>query len=683
MVGFNLIYLLCLASGARLESRLSLNNLLERVVVVLTVAIGQLLIAVQCLSLVTRLNGIWLIFANVLLTFVFIAVARFWPAPPDRIPWRTLLSRTLREIAVQKKEPLVLLLLALALLATVIHCSLGAVMIPLGDSYHYEMPLFWIQHKAIAHFPINNPRINCVSFLSEALTLPGFLYLHSSLMFVAIAAGGGVLCLGVVYALARKLGCGLGASAGAAAMTLGFTDFALNYLFLEAGHYLLAMWVGASLLFLIGSRPNGTMSSQQLTQLGCSVVCFLMACGAKNTVALLVPLYLIGLAATLGRFVINQRVILVAVLCGGMTLLVSGVLWNYVSNQLWYGDYRGPKFMQEHLSKDFGARTIWTRECRGAVLVAFDTMWIPQSTRAAYAAACEKAVEVLGGQEKLAEDTGFNTFNAEDRRPLKGCGWVGPLFLLPGVIIAFGRFLGIRRFMPSGTESTRFATGLLLLFVVGSFVLPHAALRWQRIGLLRLMPAFSILAAPFCALVLEKKWLRAAALAVLLVSTLVFLTYDLSMVGRRFDLSTQGGLIRKILQLGTQHGMTVEYQWDDQPPRTFFTREDYTSRSLCQKFLEHVPSPAVIGFAGDVNGETIWLFGPGYRNKIFSLVDDRKPDQLLEPPADLDFVLISGRRPEAGAWAAQRGFQQVFQADSTNMYGGYGFVGFERKAAEH
>jgi hypothetical protein len=224
----------------------------------------------------------------------------------------------------------------------------------------------------------------------------------------------------------------------------------------------------------------------------------------------------------------------------------------------------------------------------------------------------------------------------------------------------------------------------LLLFAVGSFVLPHAALHWQRIGLLRLMPAFSILAAPFCALVLEKKWLRLAALVVLLFSTIVFVTYDLSMVGRRFDLSAQGGLIRKILQLGTQHGMTVEYQWDNQPPRTFFTREDYTSRSLCQKFLEYLPSPTVIGFVGGVNGETDWLFGPGYRNKIILLVDDRKPDQLLEPPVEVQYLLFAERRPGADAWASQRGFQQVFRAVSDNgTTNGYWFVAFERKVVEH
>jgi len=506
-------------------------------------------------------------------------------------------------------------------------------------------------------------------------------------MFVAIAVVGGVLCLGVVYALARKMGCGPGAAASAAALTLGFTEFVLNYLFLEAGHYLLAMWVGASLLFLIGSRPSGSMSRPQLTQLGCSVLCFLMACGAKNTVVLLAPLYLVALVATLGRFVLKRQAIFVVVLCGGMASVSSGILWNYISNQLWYGDYRGPKFMQGHLSGDFGFRAVWTRECRGAALFVFDTIWIPQSARPVYAAACERAVEILGGQGKLAEDNvEFNSFDAQYRRPLKGCGWVGPLFVLPGLILAAGRYLRIRRFMPNGTESTRFATGMLLLFAVGSFVIPHAILRWQEVGLLRLMPAFTVLAAPLCALVLEKKWLRMAALAVLLVSTMMFVTYDLSMVGRRFDTSTRDSVFRKILRLGTEHGMTVEYQWDDQPSQTFFTREDYTSRSICQKFLEHIPSPTVIGFVGDVNAPTEWLFGPGYRNTIIPLVDDRKPDQLLEPPASVEYLLFAERRPGADAWASQRGFQPVFRAasddGSSKVEPAQWFVGFKRKAVE-
>ena len=191
--------------------------------------------------------------------------------------------------------------------------------------------------------------------------------------------------------------------------------------------------------------------------------------------------------------------------------------------------------MQGHLSGDFGFRAVWTRQCRDVVLMAFDTIWIPKSAQETYAAVCEKAVEALGGQNKIAEDDdGFSNFNAKERKPLKGCGLVGIAFLFPGMVIAMGRCLGIRRFSRNGTGSTRLATGLLLLFVMGSFVISHAVLRWQRVGLLRLLPAFSILAAPLCALVLEKKWPRVAALGVLLLSTGLLLTYDLTMTAEWF-----------------------------------------------------------------------------------------------------------------------------------------------------
>jgi hypothetical protein len=681
MISLMLIYLMCLISGAAVESRFSVNNLLERILVVFTLAAAQLLIAIQCLSLVTRLGGPELILANVLLTALFVGGTRLWPPADDRIPWRTLLAGNWREIAAQKREPLVLLLLAVALGSIVVHCSLGALMIPLGDSYHYEMPLFWIQNRAVGPFPVNNPRINTISFLGEALALPGCMYLHNSAMFVAIAFVAGVLCVGVVFSLARKMGCGPGASACAAAITLGFPDFALTFLVVTAGNYLLGMWTGASLLFLIGSRPSESMSKQQLTRLGCSVFCFLMACGAKNTVSLLAPLYLIGLVATLRRFVFKRQVILVLVLCGGIASLCSGVLWNYIHNKLWYGDYRGPAFMQGHLSGDLGFRTMWTRQCRGAALLAFDTIWIPLSARDAYAAVCETAVEALGGQRKLAEDDdGFYSFRAKERTPLRGCGWVGPAFLLPGVVIAMGRCLRIRGFMRNGTESTRLGTCLLLLFVVGSFIIIHAVIRWQRIGLLRLIPAFSILAAPLCALVLEKKWLRAAALAVLVLSTVMLLTFDLSMVGRRYGATTLNGFFQMILRLGPGHGMKVEYQWSGQPPQTFFTQEDYKTRSICREFLAHVTSPSVIGFFGGVNSETCWLFGPGYRNKIIPLVDDRKPDQLLEPPNDVEYVLFAERRSGTDEWASQRGFHPVFRATSDN---GYWFVAYRKNVIEN
>jgi hypothetical protein len=68
-------------------------------------------------------------------------------------------------------------------------------------------------------------------------------------------------------------------------------------------------------------------------------------------------------------------------------------------------------------------------------------------------------------------------------------------------------------------------------------------------------------------------------------------------------------------------------------------------------------------------------------------VDDRKPDQFLEPPNDVKYLLFAEQRSGAdeqrsGAdeWASQRGFHQVFRATSDN---GYGLVAFERNVVEN
>jgi hypothetical protein len=628
---------------------------------VFTLAAGQLLLAIQCLSLVAWLTKPGLIVVNVLFTLLFVGLSWLWPRANERFPWKTLLTKTWQGFAVQRRETLVLASLAVALVSIVVYCSLGTLMMPIGDSYHFEMPQFWIQNHSIAHFPIDNPRVTTTAFVGEALTLPGYMYFHTTAMFVVITFGAGILTLGIVFSLARRMGCSVGASLCAAAITLGFTDFALTFLAVTAGNYLAGMWTGASLLFLINSRPSEGFTKPQLTQFGCSVFCFLMACGAKNTISLLAPLYLIVLFVTLRGFLFKRPAILTLMLCGGIALLCSGVLWNCVSNKLWYGDARGPKFMQDHLSRELGLRSVWTRLSRGTVLMVFDTIWVPKSARKAYADVCEKTVRLLGGQGQLGEDEEFYNFGEKTRTPLKGCGLVGIAFLLPGMAVGLKRCLGKKRFAGNQTGATRLNTCLVLLFVVGSFVICHAMLRWQSIGLLRLMPAFSIVGAPLCALLLEKPWPRAAALGLLLLSMVMFLTFDLSMVGRRFNGAAENVLFKMITRLGKEHAITVEYQWQGQAPQKLLVHEDYTSREICQKFLEGIAQPTVIGFAGGLNSDVRWLFGKDFCNEIIPLTDDRKLDKFLEPPENVEYLVFSACHSDPHEWALKRNYSPIFR----------------------
>ena len=437
---------------------------------------------------------------------------------------------------------------------------------------------------------------------------------------------------------------------------------------------------GASLLFLINSRPSESFAKPQLTHLGCSIFCFLMACGVKNTIPLLAPLYLIALFATLRGFLFKWPVVLTLVLCGGIALLCSGVLWSYLSNKLWYGNARGPEFMQNHISREFGFRPVWTRLSRGAVLLVFDTVWVPKSARKAYADACEKTVRLLGGQEQLGEDEEFYNFGEKTRTPLKGCGLVGIAFLLPGMAVGLKRCLGKKRFAGDQTESTRLNICLVLLFAFGSFAICHAALHWQSIGLLRLMPAFSIVGAPLCALLLEKPWPRAAALGLLLLSMVMFLTSDLSMVGRRFGGAAENVLFKMITRLGKEHSITFKYQWQGQAPQELLVHEDYTSREICQKFLEGIAHPTVIGFAGGVNSDVRWLFGRDLGNKIIPLIDDRKPDKLLEPPENVEYLVFSAYySADPHEWALKHNYSPLFRVIDDKCV----FVAFKKNAVDY
>jgi hypothetical protein len=680
MAGLLLIYLLCLTSGACCESRLSLDNLLERILMVFTLAAGQLLLAIQCLSLVTWLTASGLIVANVLFTLLFVGLSRLWPPADERRSWKILLVNVRQEFAAHRGEPLVLVLLAVALVSIVIHCALGAWMVPNGDPYHIEMPLYWIQNHSIAHFPIENPRVNTTAFLGEALTLPGFMYFHTSAMMVVTSFGAGILSLGIVFSLARRMGCSVGASLCAAAITTGFTDFALTFLTVTNGNYLAGMWAGASLWFLINSRPSESLAKPQLTRLGCSVFCFLMACGAKNTIPLLAPLYLIALVATLGGFLFKRSAILTLGLCGGIALLCSGVLWSYLSNKLWYGNARGPEFMQNHITREFGFRPVWTRLSRGAVLMVFDTVWVPKPTQKAYADVCGKAVRLLGGQEQLGEDEIFYNFEEKTRTSLKGCGLVGIAFLLPGMAVGLKRCLGKKRFAGNQTGSTRLNICLVLLFAFGSFAMCHAVLHWQSIGLLRLMPVFSLVGAPLCGLLLEKTWPRAVALGLLLLSTVMFLTFDLSMVGRRLSGADENILFKMITRLEKKHSITFKYQWSGRAPQELLVHEDYTCREICQQFLEGIAQPTVIGFAGGVNSDTRWLFGRDWRNKIIPLVDDRKPDQLLEPPEDVEYLVFSAYHySDPHEWALKHNYSPLFRIIDDDCV----FVAFKKNVIDN
>jgi hypothetical protein len=668
MIELASIYILCLVSAAGIESRFLLNNPLERILAVLTLAAGHLILAVQVLSLFHFLTGGGLLLACLVLALAGWWATRIWPSPAGRLSWPDLFKKLRAETVGVKGFGPALWLLAFAAALIFIYSILGACMFPLGDSYHHEKPLFWIQNHSIGPFVANNPRNNATSLADSALALPGYLYCRSGFMFVFIAFSAGILSLAIVFSLARKLGCSWSAAAGASVLLLGISTFALPFLEGAVASYLAAVWVGASLLFLMDDQNSLVAPARErLARLGFSTVCFLMACGMKNTCIFLAPFYLAGLAICGRRLLLEKKVLLVLAAAGMLGLLYSGTGWNYVQNIKWYGNPQGPPFMQAHVSKELNFRSAWTRVARGAVLFAADVLYIPSSARNAYGTVCQKAVRAMGGKNELGEDGVFYNFDKEKISPRAACGLVGVIFLLPALVIGARRVTA--KIEPAGKVSPlpRTNIGLLLLFGFGYFITCHLILRWQSIGLWRLMPAFPVIMAPLFGLLLERFRYRFAALLLVILSSLAFLVSDASMMERRFPSLDNNRILKKLAGMGKQHSSKLICQWTNQPPQDLIVREDYSDREIQQKFLGQVDHAAVIAFVGGENSDAYYLFGRDFSNTVIELNDSRNPGPLSPPPGNAEY-LVFGQHYDAGAdkiaWASNQGYSPVFQVSS-------------------
>jgi hypothetical protein len=346
-------------------------------------------------------------------------------------------------------------------------------------------------------------------------------------------------------------------------------------------------------------------------------------------------------------------------------LVCSGVAWNYVANTVWFGNSRGPKTVNETVSTDFQPRSVWTRLCRGTVLTVYDTIWVPGSAKDKYASLVSKTVSALGGRERIADDDLiYYMFDRKSMTPRKGLGLLGIVFFLPGVAVAATRCLGRNSFGGIAVSSERFNTTVLVTMTIGSFVLCHLLLRWQSIGMLRIMFPFMIAGAPLTAFLLPNRWTKRLALALLAVSCAMFFTFWLGHVSRRHGWSDRPSL-HWIVRLQNDHAMLAHYQWKDQAPCDLTIREDYSMREIYQVLLAGMRQPCAIGFVGHQDSDSTYLFGSRYQNRVVPLVDARNPGALIEPPSNLDYLAAADRFSTIRPWAATHGFEEIFSATNS------------------
>ena len=297
----------------------------------------------------------------------------------------------------------------------------------------------------------------------------------------------------------------------------------------------------------------------------------------------------------------------------------------------------------------------------------------PYSAGKAYEATCQKTVRVLGGKGELAEDdksqfNNANIFNFRNLRPGSGIGLIGPIFVLPAFLYGAVRLWRQRYGTRGAARFSGYRDFLLLLLVVAGYAfMCHVLLKWQSIGLWRLMPAFTVLAVPVCGLLLEKRSIRIIALTLAGVGAMVSLAGNLSMMSNRYATDNHNPLQQLLLKLGKQPRVVMEYRWANEVSQKAFRHEPYNNREIALMFLSHAKHPAVIAFAGGSCSDAYYFFGPDLSNRIMPLVDIRYPEQLLEPASNADYLVFpqnSAIDPEKqNVWARQRGYRPFLRVD--------------------
>jgi hypothetical protein len=635
------LYLLLLGSGARMIDWLPLKSFLGKVLMAFTLGAAQLLVSIQILSLFRHLTGGWLLLLNGLITGAVFFAARRQSQHPRNLRWREITENFRTALGLFRQHPLEGAMLAAALVAITIGCATSIRTYPMTDDYHFAMPLYWMQHASILPFPSFDPRLIGVTFASEGLAFPGYLYARTGAMFALFTGLAALLLIWIVMGIARQLGASLKASLCTGAILGGLGPIANSLFGAMADHLLSAMWFSGAVYFLLESRSRDAAGVRPL-EMGCSLLCVLMACASKNIVALEVPSYVLGTVLLHGRSLLGRRCLTVMAMSGFAGMVASGVLWSYVSNAAWFGDLRGDRNLKENVSTEHYPRAIWTRVTRGAVTVLFDVIWLPQRYHDTYGRLCVQTVQALGGQDRLAEDHDFYSFTGNALRPGLGFGLLGILFFVPGLIAGIAH--ACRRRPPGPPEKVFPASGVLVLITLGSFLTCYTVLRWQSIGLARLMIPCAVAGLPLAALLCERAWARFAGAALLILSLGMYCTAGLGIAFRRLNTDERFGLARKLTHLQRDRSRAIEYRWQEGPPVSIRLREEFTHREIHQLFLSRIPEPAVIGMNGRCNAESYYLFGRGYSNRVVSLVDTRAPHRLLMP-LPVDYIVLEEPAP--------------------------------------
>lgn len=199
---------------------------------------------------------------------------------------------------------------------------------------------------------------------------------------------------------------------------------------------------------------------------------------------------------------------------------------------------------------------------------------------------------------------------------------------------------------------------ILVATAIGAFAITHIVLRWQTIGLMRLMFPFVIVAGALTALLMEKKIVRLLGLPIFAATALIYFVYWTAHIARRNEW-TDKPILSQIARLQNPHSYTATVQRKGQPSYELFIPEDFRLSYFYIDILKHSKQPAVFGLIGHGNSDPYDLFGDRSQNQIVALVDCRDDEKIMDPPRHLDYVVAEDRFAEARAWAQAHGFEET------------------------
>jgi hypothetical protein len=392
--------------------------------------------------------------------------------------------------------------------------------------------------------------------------------------------------------------------------------------------------------------------------MGCSVFLFAMACGAKNTILLHAPAFILASLLLLGRAAMRPRLILTSAFFGLFGLLVSGVAWSYAQNQLWFGDWRGHPYLKETLAKSYDIKSMWTRVIRAFVTVAYDCGWLPGSLQPTYAHLATATVKALGGEPSLAEDTEFYSFNPKVIRVGAGMGPVGPAVVIPSLIIA-AVLLFRRNRLPSPADSDRYRA--LTVFALASFVACYVILRTQTIGVARLTLPCVAVAMPLSVTILRTRIGRWIGLCAAAFSLLLSCLHAGAFAMYRLNVQSFPALTN----LKRTPSAEAQVRWSDEPSLPFTIREPYTDRELYGAISKQLHDAKVVGLIGGYITEGYFCFGPDFANRVISLRDCRS-DTIKKPGPEIDCIVVEDFDAQQIDSSILQGYRRVFEAFHNN-----------------